>query len=67
MGGGSTPINNGGFSGQGMPTIPGLECSSAYHIANQQNITTYPFPSVTHKGIQSTKILTSADQFFGKW
>ncbi len=65
MGGSNDPKNNGGF--RELATIPKLECSSAFHIANQQNITTYPFPSVTHLGINSTKIIPTDGQFLGKW
>jgi hypothetical protein len=67
MGGGSTQINNNSIDGQGLPKRPQLECSSAKHIATQKFITTYPFPLVTHLGIQSTKIIPTDGQFLGKW
>jgi hypothetical protein len=68
-GGGTTNFNDNVIGQNGDPgaTTIGAMCSSAFHIANKQNITTYPFPSVTHLGIQSTKIIPTVGQFLGKW
>jgi hypothetical protein len=65
--GGTTTYNQNINDGMSLGEQPVPECSSAFHIANKQNITTYPFPSVTHLGIQSTKIIPTDGQFLGKW
>ena len=68
--------NNGcapGISVCQVSAIPALEpiyfnpiCSNASHIANPQ-YKTYPLPSVTHTGINSTLIPTDADHHLGSW
>ncbi len=64
--GGTTTYNQNINDGMSLGEQPVPECSSAFHIANKQYVT-YPFPSVSHVGINSTKILPSAGQYLGSW
>ena len=70
MGGGGTPSYNNRIpdTTEFTPVEPG--CSSTANIANlkyYELFKSYAFPSVTHLGIISSKILPSADQFLGNW
>jgi hypothetical protein len=62
MGGGGSPNNNLEISKQGLGLAGAPKCSTPSQIFQ-----TYPFPSVIHVGINSTKILPSDGQFLNEW
>ncbi len=67
MGGGGTPSKNDVLMrAVDHRSYTSPTCSSTVHIAKKQ-YNSYPFPSVSHEGIISTKILPSDEQLLTGW